>query len=114
MTGEAVPTHVECSVEVSESGAALVLRISGELDLSTRISIEQALLSALDSASNVILDLRDLTFCDSSGVAMFCNAYQKATTQGATLTFRNVTSPVRRVFTIAGVDERFGLIPTSA
>ena len=97
-------------IEVSESGTALVLRIVGELDAASRNSIEPALLAAIVSAESVIVDLGELTFCDSSGVAMFIAAHQKASAEGTTLAVRNVLRPVRRVFEITSLDTVINLI----
>jgi anti-sigma B factor antagonist len=111
MTLEAVPGHVEDWIEVSESGATLVLRIGGELDFDSRDSIEPAVMAAIASTGSVIIDLGELTFCDSHGVAMFLAAYEKARAEGTTLAVRHVLPSVRRVFEITNLDSRIDLIP---
>src|SRR4051794_15506319 len=96
--------HLEDGVEVSEFGSALVLRIEGELDIASRQVIEPALIAAVTSASSVIIDLDGLSFCDSSGVAMFLATQEKAVAQGTHVVFRGVHGPVRRVFEILCLD----------
>ena len=78
MRTEDGPAHVRGWIEVSESGAALVLRIGGELDAASRISIEPEVMAATVSAGSVVIDLEALTFCDSSGIAMFIAAQTNA------------------------------------
>jgi anti-sigma B factor antagonist len=92
--------YVSGDIEVAGTGTALVLRISGELDASSSALVESAVMAALASASSVILDVGELTFCDSRGVAMFEAARVQATVSGATLVVRNLGPPVRRVFAI--------------
>jgi anti-sigma B factor antagonist len=96
-------------IELAENGAALVIRIVGELDAASRRSIEPALLRAIPSGASVIIDLADLTFCDSSGVAMFIAAHEKAEAKNTALSFRHPQGPVRRVFEITGLDQKLDL-----
>jgi ABC-type transporter Mla MlaB component len=63
-------------IDASEENGTLVLRVCGELDMASRDAIEPALLAAVTSVSTVILDLHDLSFCDSCGLATFVNAAQ--------------------------------------
>ena len=107
---EAAPAHVRGWIEVSGIGAAVVLRISGELCTESRGAIEPAVMAALASATAVILDLDELTFCDSHGMAMFVAAGEKAKLEGTRLTVRNLRRPVRRMFEIAGLDGQIQLI----
>ncbi len=79
------------------------MRPCGELDTASRDPIERAVLAAVVSTSAVTLDLAELTFCDSNGVAMLVAAHEKATAEGTTLTIRNAQPNVRRVFEITGL-----------
>ena len=58
-------------------------------------------MAATASAGSVVIDLEALTFCDSSGVAMFIAAQTNATARSTALAIRNLRPPVRRVFEIA-------------
>ena len=96
---------------VSGPHTAVVLRIAGELDLATRDAIEPAVLAAIaSSAGGVTLDLGELTFCDSQGVAMFEGFVEKAEAAGTDLKLRHVLPPVRRVFEIFGFDRQIEII----
>jgi anti-sigma B factor antagonist len=103
MALDAVPRRYD-GIEVSETGSSLVVRIVGELDLASRDSIETAVMAAVVSAPSVILDLGELTFCDSIGVAMFIAVHEKATAEGSALAIRNTRPQVERVFDIVALD----------
>ena len=92
-------------VEVSQDGATLILRICGELDTASRDYVEPAIVAAIPTAPAVILDLGDLTFCDSSGLAMFIAVNEKAEAEGGVLTFGNLQPRIARVFAMSGVDQ---------
>ncbi len=110
MATKAVPEHVHGWVEVSESGAMLVLSICGELDVQTRDSIEPTVMAAISSAGSVIIDLGRLTFCDSHGIAMVVAAHEKAAVDGTGFAIRHLPPMVRRLFTITGLDTMIDLI----
>jgi len=102
-----VPTMWEASawVYVSHEPGTLILRLCGELDTSSRDLIETAVMAAIPTADALVLDLGDLTFCDSNGIAMFLAAHEKARAHGTVLTFGNLTPSVSRLFEVAGLND---------
>ena len=90
-------------VEVHEEPETLVLRVGGEVDMAGRDAVEPALMAALPTADTVVVDLGDLTFCDSTGISMFVAANEKAQAHGTVLKFRNLAPNVARVFEISGI-----------
>jgi anti-anti-sigma factor len=103
-----VPWQSSAWVDVSEESGNLVLRLCGELDMASRDVIEPVVMAAIATADSVTLDLAELTFCDSSGLAMLIAASQKIEAAGTTLRVCNMQPAVRRVFDIAALGE---LIP---
>ena len=91
--------------EVGDEHGALVLRCGGELDDASRPSLEPTLHAAIDSSDHVVLDLQELTFCDSAGIALIIGAAERARARGCRLVIDNVTPAVRRVFDIAALGE---------
>jgi anti-sigma B factor antagonist len=101
--------HPSTWVEVLQETGTLILRLRGELDMIGRDVIEPAVLAAIPTAYAVVLDLEDLTFCDSSGIAMFLLAHEKAEAAGVDLTICNVPPVVQRVLSITGVDQKLNI-----
>lgn len=97
---EAEPAHV---ISVSEPNG-IVLRIRGELDMASRDSVEPAVMAAILADRSVVIDLAELTFCDSNGIAMFIAADEKAKAEGTNFVMRNAVPQVRRIFELTGVD----------
>jgi anti-sigma B factor antagonist len=94
------------SVDVSQGPDTLVLALRGELDITCREHVEPALFAALATAREVIVDLGNVTFCDSIGLAMFISVHERAEAQGKRLVLRNLLPNVWRVFDVTGVHER--------
>lgn len=91
--------------DVGDEHGVLVLRCGGELDEASRSSIEPTLLAAIESADRVVLDLRELSFCDSSGISLIVTAAEQARRRGCRFTIDNLTPMVRRVFEIAAIGD---------
>lgn len=85
---------------------ALCVRLGGELDLAGVSELGRQLDDLLSRSPQAIeLDLGELTFLDSSGVAVLvrlANHFTDVRTRGA-------TAPVRRVIDVLGLGRRFGL-----
>jgi anti-sigma B factor antagonist len=85
----------------------------GELDLATAPELETQVLTAVRGGDrSVVLDLRELTFMDSTGVRTIVAAHQVAEETGHDL--RVVRPPrdsaVSRVIEISGIDDALGLV----
>jgi anti-anti-sigma factor len=85
----------------------------GELDLATAPDMEQQVLDAVrDGHGVVVVDLRELTFMDSTGVRTIVAAHQIAQETGTDLRVVRPSrgSAVARVIEISGIDDALGLV----
>jgi anti-anti-sigma factor len=100
------------SISISESDGRAVVAIRGELDLATAPELETALLERLDAGEDVVLDLRDLQFMDSSGLRVLITAHARAADGGPQFAIvrPRVGSEVARILDIAGVEQQLNLI----
>jgi anti-anti-sigma factor len=97
-------------VSTEERGDALVLRVSGEVDLATAGDLEGALAGA--GGSTVIADLSDVPFMDSTGLNALVNGRRAIVEAGGSLALVVVPQgPVARLLEITGMG---GLLPTHA
>jgi anti-anti-sigma factor len=86
---------------ISGDGAAVV-RLAGELDLSTASRAERALVDELTPGSRtLVVDLRSLEFCDAAGLRVFVRTRRRAQEVGAKLRLVHPNRLVRRVLEIA-------------
>ena len=84
----------------------VVVRVVGELDLSTVSQFLVALDEAIDvDASTIELDLRELAFMDSSGVGAYVAAFRRARSRGTSLVIGQRSPAVDRVLELSGVEE---------
>jgi anti-sigma B factor antagonist len=95
------------AVEPTEAGEGIVVRASGALDLAAVATLKEALDGVFerDGHSTVILDLAQLTFIDSTGIALLLREKQAARRDGERLRIRGGSGrAVRRTLELAGVD----------
>ena len=77
----------------------------GELDLSTAAQLKERLARSCD----IVLDLSDVSFIDSTGVQMIVSTGQRARLEAWEFTVRNPQPAVLRLIKLVGVAEHLGL-----
>jgi anti-anti-sigma factor len=94
-------------VEVHREGRAAVITVSGELDLASGAALEEELLRVVESdAEQVVVDLRNLEFMDSTGLSILVKAHQRTQEAGQQFGLVRGTPQVQRLLSLTGVAER--------
>jgi anti-anti-sigma factor len=101
------------ALQLEHEGETRTLRLRGELDLANAEMLEAELGKALDDdASRVLVDMRELTFIDSTGIAILVAAMNRG---GDRLRFLPSEAPaVTRVLQLTGVEQRMALLESSS
>lgn len=88
-------------VVIAPDGDMVRLRLRGELDLASYPVLERALRDAERAPqSALVVDLAELTFCDSGGVVLLVQADRRALARRRTFTLVNPLPPVMRLLEI--------------
>jgi anti-anti-sigma factor len=97
-------------VRSQESDGKLVVSFSGELDLANAGTAESALDGSLaDPSTPVIVDMRELEFIDSTGIALLVSTLSRSE-DGTKVSFIPSDFPaVARVLELTGLAERLPL-----
>jgi anti-anti-sigma factor len=102
-------------VRVEPHRETILVRVAGELDVATAPELNDRFGELLDVGfGRVVLDLRDTTFLDSSGLHCILRMDRKSRDAGAT--FELVPGPpvVQRVFGLTGTDVALRFIEPEA
>lgn len=93
---------------VRHDGTTTTLALTGEFDLAEIDLVRAKFAEACgNGSSRVVIDLRELTFIDSTGISFLLSATKED--EGGRLSFVACDAPaVRRVFAITGVADLFG------
>jgi anti-sigma B factor antagonist len=87
------------------------MAVAGDLDMATASVMARQLSELVEGGTDVIVDLSELGFIDSSGLRTLMTANQQSEEQGRTLTLRRPTRNVTRVLAITGLDQVFTIEP---
>lgn len=98
-------------VEITQLDGGLRAALSGEIDLSTVAAVQERLDAALDGGvALLVVDLREVTFLDSSGLRLILQLDQRQRTAGARLALVHGPRRVRRVFELTSTDSRLDFV----
>jgi stage II sporulation protein AA (anti-sigma F factor antagonist) len=92
-------------VKLQHDSGCVTASLSGELDHHSAPEVKGALDDALRrfSDADLILDLKNLSFMDSSGLGVLLGRYKQLKARGRGLYVRNVGQQIEKVFTISGI-----------
>jgi anti-sigma B factor antagonist len=97
-------------IAVTESKAAAVVAVHGELDMSTVPEAEAAIADVARRKRSVTVDLRGVEFMDSTGVALLIRVDAQARQDGFHLFVAKARDEVQRVLVMCGVEEQLEMV----
>lgn len=100
------------AVRVISTGerAARVI-VTGELDLATAPKLDAVLTGALGETKDVVLDLSQVTFIDSTGLSTILAGLSASQLNGGTLAISSALPPqARKLFELAGMQDTLPLV----
>jgi anti-sigma B factor antagonist len=89
-----------------DSGFAVVL-LTGDVDLSCSPEARKTILECLESTKHTLVDLSDVSYIDSSGVASLVEGYQTAKKKNLKFGLLGVSAPAMSVLELARLDKVF-------
>jgi len=94
---------------ITEQQGRIVVELSGEIDLENAGAVRRAILDNLKKGRDVLIDLSQVTYIDSSGIASLVEGLQVARKQKNDLILVAVSQRVRRVLELARLDKVFAI-----
>jgi anti-sigma B factor antagonist len=105
-----VPTDGELSLSSERGGHKATVTVTGELDLATAPALADELRGLLDDGMcRLTVDLSEMTFIDSTGLATLVGALRTAREGGGDIVLHAPRECVRKVLEISGADRLFVL-----
>jgi len=101
---------MDLGLDVRQEGEWTVLAVSGEIDIATAPSLREKLHSLLaEGHLQLIIDLDEVTFLDSTALGVLVGVLKRARTEGGELRVVCNQPRVRKVFEITRLDSAFDL-----
>ena len=92
---------------ITEQSGRTVVALCGEIDLEKAPEVRRGLLDSMKQKRDVLVDLSEVTYIDSSGVASLIEGLQAARKQKNDLALVSVSQRARRVLELARLDKVF-------
>ena len=96
-------------VEVEACSDAAIVRPWGELDLST-VEVLRAVLDGLGAPRSLVVDMRGLSFIDSTGLHLLAQLHERAAREGFELRLVAPPAPADRPFRVCGLDRHLPFV----
>ncbi|MEU8271699.1 STAS domain-containing protein [Sphaerisporangium sp. NPDC049002] len=93
----------------------LIVALSGELDYTNAESLRERILALLtDEHRSLVLDLGELSFCDSTGIRIFLALRTLVGERGGVISLTDLHPRLVRIFQTTGLARFFAVQPTRA
>jgi len=100
----------EFGVDVSTDDGTTVVSVRGEVDLYTAPKLREHLDEALQGdLPQVVVDLTQLDFIDSTGLGVLVGALKQVRAGGGDMSLRNPSRSTHKILEIAGLTELFSV-----
>ena len=96
------------SLEIEAGNYGRTVRVSGEIDIATAPRL-QACLASLTDQTLVAVDLTEVPFIESSGIAVLIAEHKRRVASGRQLVITGSSPLTLRVFELTGVDQVLNL-----
>lgn len=93
-------------VRLKNENEKLTAAITGEIDHHSAREIREAIDPNLERSlpKTLVLDFRDVTFMDSSGIGLIMGRYKLIKSMGGEIVIQNASKRIQSVMKLAGVD----------
>lgn len=82
--------------------------VRGEIDIYNARHFKEKLYNIVEkSERDIIVDLGELNYIDSTGLGIFVGALKKARLNGRNICIENTKDNIKKLFTITGLDKLF-------
>jgi anti-sigma B factor antagonist len=105
------------SVAVTGGGEGpLVATVAGDVDIATASSMGATVIAAMEDApgAGVVLDFANVGFMDSTGLRAVLDISRRLETGPGSLVLLSPNRPVRKLLSLAGLDDRMPIAETLA
>ncbi len=99
-------------VSTAKDGAVTIFALGGSLDIATSPTLRAALMEAADrNEHEIVVDLSDMEFLDSTGLGALIGAHKRAAEHGGSVRLVAHEGQILRLLRITGLLDVFSVYP---
>ena len=92
------------SYKVTEEGNIATIHLDGEIDMDVTEKAKEVIFPHIDAGKEVHLNLKDVSYMDSSGISVLIESHQKALEKGTKVVIKEVSKSVLKVIMMAKLE----------
>jgi anti-sigma B factor antagonist len=100
------------TIEVRHEQGCAIVTVAGEIDISTVTPLRERLFEMAATGAPLVVDLEQVSFIDSVGLATLVGAAKRAATCGGSLQVASALPKIRELVHITELDRRIPLFHT--
>tara|TARA_B100000780_G_scaffold116827_1_gene81974 strand:- start:271 stop:570 length:300 start_codon:yes stop_codon:yes gene_type:complete len=95
--------------KVSENGNISTVFLDGEIDMDVTEKAKEIILPLVEAGKEVHVNLKDVSYMDSSGISVLIESHQKAIEKGTKVIVKDVSKSVLKVIMMAKLEQILNL-----
>lgn len=100
-------------IGIEKQGNVTIFRITGDVDLYSAESLKKGVAAEVaNGARNVVINLKEVNYLDSSGIGALIVNYQTIKKSGGDLKIASLQPTVAKIFTLANLMKFFHIFET--
>ncbi len=97
------------SYKVTEDGNIATVHLDGEIDMDVTEKAKEVILPLVEAGKEVHLNLKDVSYMDSSGISVLIESHQKALESNTKVIVKEVSKSVLKVIMMAKLEQILNL-----
>ena len=97
------------SYKISEEGNISTVFLNGEIDMDVTEKATEVILPLVETGKEVHLNLKDVSYMDSSGISVLIESHQKALEHNTKVVVKEVSKSVLKVIMMAKLEQILNL-----
>ena len=95
--------------KISENANISTVFLNGEIDMDVTEKAKQIILPLVEAGKEVHINLKDVSYMDSSGISVLIESHQKALEKGTKVIIKEISKSVLKVIMMAKLEQILNL-----
>lgn len=97
------------SYKITEEGNISTVFLNGEIDMDVTDKAKDVIFPLIDAGKEVHINLKDVSYMDSSGISVLIESHQKALEKNTKVTLKEISKSVLKVIMMAKLEQILNL-----
>ena len=97
------------SYKITEEGNISTVFLNGEIDMDVTDKAKDVIFPLIDAGKEVHINLKDVSYQDSSGISVLIESHQKASEKNTKVTLKEISKSVLKVIMMAKLEQILNL-----